>query len=795
MKYAILFFLLVTFSSFSQDADFNLEKTLNRYDAYFEMPRESLYLHLNKSSYLRGETLWFQGYAYDRRNQKLSQDVRNVELRVYNSEGRMLDKQLLLAIDGKFFGQLKIDDDFQDGVYFIKAETNWMKNFEEDYVHVQQFEVLNTKQELNITNTSYDLQLLPEGGYLVDGLKGNIALKLINQDGLGVAFDAKLMKNNTVVNSTTSNQFGHASLPIFPEKGNLYKVVVKLPNNKTIEQPITEIESYGHVLTVNNSRKEQTIITVGSQMRPDFDYTSNNYELVVHKEGDRFSFPIELSETQNEVTKTLDKSYLFTGVNTLTLMFNGKPVAERLIFNRTNTITNANALDVTSVRNTQNDSMTLKLSMPVLDEKAYMSVSVLPKNSISYQKNKNIISTFLLDPFVNGFIENRGYYFNEPNTEKDYNLDLLLLTQGWSKYDWNTIYNHIPELTFERKDGLKQTISINGKIPGRAKQLIMFNTIYNNEQVFSTDSIYYNSIVLNNRYPFVGEQMEFSYFTKNEKYKKPKLAVGTLTTLYDDELDLEYFSPSICAQRAINFEADNKQLYANFLSDVELDEVIVNIEEEETDDEENYVSSVNAKKVKVDENLANLFPFFEDYLAYRGLVLDENGIRFLGRSSLNGNNSPAVYLNGIFLNNYYQLLGTRTSDYEEIILDRTGIGQGMLGGAGVIRLKYRISPIFTEPYGESFRTPYTKIEIKNGFMPPKTFYNPEYSFYNSEAFQMVGTIDWTPNVTIDADGEYYLDMVDTGLDEMTLYIEGITEDGMLIYINKDYSSIEDLQNP
>jgi hypothetical protein len=58
----------------------------------------------------------------------------------------------------------------------------------------------------------------------------------------------------------------------------------------------------------------------------------------------------------------------------------------------------------------------------------------------------------------------------------------------------------------------------------------------------------------------------------------------------------------------------------------------------------------------------------------------------------------------------------------------------------------------------------------------------------------VGTVGWEPNITLTSNSEHYLDLVDTGLNELTLYIEGITESGELIYIEKDFSNIADNQN-
>jgi hypothetical protein len=785
--------LLISFLSFGQNTTDSLQHTLNRYDSYFQSSRESLYLHLNKTSYLRGENLWFQGYAYDRRNQKLSKEVRNIELRVYNDQGEMLKKQLLLALDGRFFGQVEIDSTFSDGNYYLKAETNWMKNFNEDYVHIQKFEVLDSSGENDTQSlSSYDLQLLPEGGHLVRNCKSRLGLKLINQNGLGVEFDAVLLENNTQISTFKSNQFGHAVVNILPDQKADYSVRLTLPNGEIIEKNVTGIKEYGHVLNVTNTLPNQTIVSVYSNLPEDLDFSTESLEIVVHKEGDRFSFPIEYAEGINTMTKAIDKDYLFYGVNTFTLMQNGIPVAERLIFNRSKSINTSESLKVTQIRNSIPDSVTLKVKMPEVYETSYLSMSILPKETIAYQKNKNIISTFLLDPFVNGYIEDRTYYFSEPNREKDYNLDLLLLTQGWSKYSWDNILGLPPQLNYERKLGLQQTITIDENIPNNVESLLLYNTIYNREKVFALDNSTVKTFNLDNRYPFIGEMLEFSFITKKKKFKKPKIVVSTSAEIVSDNLDENYFSPPISLRRQVKLDMDKNRLYSNFLNGELLDEVIIKAKKEESGLEQNYVNSFADNKVKVDEDFVNSYPLLSDYLSFRGYIVRDSGssfsIRNLSRISLNGSNSPAIFLNGVLLNDLSILAGSRTSDFEEIMIDKSGYGGGLQGANGFIRLTYRLTPLFTNAGDTPLSSPYTQVKIKQGFEPSKAFYNPEYTFYNTEAFQSIGTVGWFPNITLNPGEEFKFNLIDTGLEALTLYIEGITENGDLISIEKEYSS-------
>lgn len=805
MKYVILLLCFFTTSAFGQNSEFSNKNTIEQYDEYFKMPRESLYLHLNKSSYLRGEHLWFQGYAYDRRNQKLSQEVRNVELRVYNEEGKMLEKQLLLAQEGKFFGQVEIDSTYSDGNYYLKAETNWMKNFKEDYTHIQQFEVLNPEEELNSfaiqNNKSYDLQILPEGGHLVHSLNSNLAIKLINQNGLGIKFKAKLFENEIEVSSAESNRFGHAVIGITPDINNSYNLKVQLPNDDVIVQPIIDVKPFGQVLTVDNSKENQSKITLHTQMPEGFDYEKNKFELVIHQEGNRKSFPIDFKMIKT-ITKVIDNDLLFNGINTLTLMYNNMPIIERLVFNRADIIGTANALEVTNVRNPYENIQTLKLKMPRLKDSAHVSVSILPKNTISYQKNKNIVSSFLLDPFINGFVEERGYYFSEPSRKKDYELDLLMLTQGWSKYSWEDIYNFSPGIKFQRKDGLAHTLRINSKIPRKAKHLVIFNTEHNKEKVVPIDGIQNNMLALDNRYTLKGETINISYATRRQKYLKPELSIDNAFELLDKDLMLNDFYPSIALQRDIKLEVDQKRLYSNFFDGGVLDEVVVKAQRKEI----KFIRDIFGKSWmpyadKIDEDTANLYPMLTDYLRVKcpkGGKVYLNGQALPGRSVANFNRKTSSFESGISPNianntssNFDNSIindDTRTVEIEEVHCGSIGFGNLGSRSSGVIEVKLRTTPFYTR--NKDFLAT-IDVEIAEGFTPPKTFYTPKYTNYKSEAFQLAGTIDWKTDVTLTPDNDYFMDMVETGLDEFTLYIEGITERGDLIYIKKEYSTETD----
>ena len=165
MKFKYLFlciFLVSSVSVFSQQEK-NVE---DEYAAYFTLPREALFIHLNKTTYFKGEEIWFKGYAYDQKNQLSSKATTNINVGIYDENGTLLRKSLFQAENGVAKGNFLIDSTYTSGTYFLKAETNWMKNFKESNAFIQKIEIISEevpKKNKPTTTASYDFQFLPAG--------------------------------------------------------------------------------------------------------------------------------------------------------------------------------------------------------------------------------------------------------------------------------------------------------------------------------------------------------------------------------------------------------------------------------------------------------------------------------------------------------------------------------------------------------------------------------------------------------------------------------------------------------
>lgn len=72
-----------------------VEDVLSNYEQNGTIPREIVYLHLNKNTFLEGEQLAYKGYLWDRTNKRPANTSKNLYVRLKSNEGQVLDEQMV----------------------------------------------------------------------------------------------------------------------------------------------------------------------------------------------------------------------------------------------------------------------------------------------------------------------------------------------------------------------------------------------------------------------------------------------------------------------------------------------------------------------------------------------------------------------------------------------------------------------------------------------------------------------------------------------------------------------------
>ncbi|MEP2279369.1 hypothetical protein [Maribacter sp.] len=757
---------------------------------YFELPRESVFLHTNKTTYIANEEVWLKGYVYNRHNSTPFSQTTTVHVGLYNADGKKFNDYHFKASGGYFKGNIAVDSVLASGDYYLRTSTNWMKNFKEDDSFVQKITILNEKPiEKAKSIKEYDVQFLPEGGNLVEDAPGVMGVKITDANGYGVrivegsVFDS----DNTQVARFYTSIFGLGKFNFNPKAGVEYVAKIEFDDGSVKTTSLQKPSKIGISFSVKNVDENRFIISLTTNAATKEIIKEQQFYLLIHKDGHANRIPITFPKNKLFISKVLNKEVLNKGMNILTL-FNpdGKPIAERLIFNHADLLDSK--LEVSKL-STEADS--LKIQVKLLNSSKgsqNLSVSVLPEKTISNNNQNSIYSAFYLKPYIRGFVENPKYYFKNVTTKKENDLDLLLMTQGWSRYDWNDIFKGPPGQFYEFENGidLEGTIYSKGVI-SEEKLLVSFPDGRSRYL-----DILDNRFLIEKNFPIKGEGLDFTLIVKNGKLAKPNIGLNMKLGVIPDEIDTIWKEKVESEDEDSSTKINAPDLISSD-NTISLNEVTVVENKLKATVESNVFipKYLKGKMTEVTEDIEFSFPLITDIIASRGYYVREelsfgSTDRLIIRartvqSFLSGNALPVpvIYLNGARLSTLDILYRMPTSEVESFLIDKTGAGEGARGAGGVIRIYTRRVP---RGYNDQFSKEENvfNYKLKEGFEPVKKFYTPKYTSYLSNEFENFGTIHWVPELKTNENGIATFKILNTLQNNINIYIEGMSTEGDLI---------------
>ena len=779
--FSILFLSIFTIASFGQD-----KKILDSsYVDYFKLTREIPYLHLNKTNYIQGEEIWFQAYILNQKTKKLHNHTTNLYCTIYDEKGNYKQSNLLYVKNGIATGNIKVDSTFTKGTYYIKAATNWMRNFEEDETFTQKIHIIGGETSENITESSknYDLQLLPEGGHLVESTTAVVGIIIKNKKNKGVKIKSGVLLNakNKVIKEISTNQFGLGKVSFYYKPNSNYKIKINTQEGEEIIKNIEPAKKIGITLNVVNPNSTIIKLTMQTNKETLKNSKNSNYHIYIHNTSSIIKSSFTLKENTLSYNSFLSVKKLEKGLNIITILNdNMQPILERIFFNNHKSLySNISSKVVSKSR----DSLTITLSKNNT-QNHFLSATFLPEDTKSYSLENTMYSKFLLKPFIKGDIENSSYYFKNSNRKKLADLDLLLLTQGWSKYNWYNIFNVTPKQRFEFERGMTVKGSVNMNTLKGDSQIILFSST--NSRLF-TAPIINNRFSFNNIYLTDSSNVSFSIQNKN-KLKKPKI--------YTD------FSPKLNTNAIAvnNYPSDFKALKIN-LKDFIKERILLDEVEIKGKSKLKYKPSVSGsyQTFKVSDGLIPKRTNILTFLRSRGFIVNgDNNQSSMISTNRGVSRGPISILD--FGNDTDNLISTPgiTADFVKVYLDNTQIVSQYENNLYMINhlnvedfdeIHYSKSFggeifLFTNPIRNfANRKLFNTHKLPLGFSKAKKYYQPKYYSNTSDIFNDFGAIYWKSNIEIDTD-KYTFKIPYLNQNSLRFYIEGITSDGSIIFEEK-----------
>lgn len=891
-KYLILLFSIITsaiaFGFIRQDDP--IKKILLQIEKYrSQYPQEKVHLHTDKPYYAIGDNIWFKAYVVNAEKNELSNLSKILYVELINEKDSIKQSLALPMEMGLTWGDFALSDSLKEGNYRIRAYTNWMRNFDDDYFFDKTISIGNSISNTVLTQVDYsyskdpkgqkvtanlnfsdmsgvplsnkevtydvlldfrsilkgkgltdangtlqvnfvnnqpyilksgriltnirlnektiasksflvkttsnetDVQFFPEGGDLIEGITSKIGFKALRSDGLGLPISGYIAdQNQNRIIDFKSEFAGMGSFKLKPLPNNIYTAHITFEDGSEKAIPLPKVRTKGYVLSADNSDPTDLKIKIycNELQQPD-----SELKLVAQSNG-QVLFVSKNKMTSLVFSAAIPKSRFPTGILQLTLFSpENEPVAERLVFINHSDYLNIN---LSSEKPEYQQREKVKLSLDVKDLKGNptmgsFSVSVIDESKVPFDEENEttIISNLLLSSDLKGFIEKPNYYFTDVNADKIRQLDNLLLTQGWRRFEWrNILSDNFPSLAYEAEKSMQvsgEVRSMSGKpiIGGRVTLFsssgtqFLIDTLTDRNGRFRFDNLYFN------------DSTKFIVQARNEKDKKNVEILldripPQLVTKNKNEPMVEVNVNKSISGYLKNSREQYDDLRKNGLisRNIMLDEIKVVEKKVEVKNSSNLNGAGRADAIIKADQLQNCFSITQCIQGRFAGIMVINDIVYATRnmaSSFSGPIPMQVVIDGSFVEPEF-LSSINPNDVETIeilkSISNTAI-YGMRGGGGVLIVNTKRGE-----FNRDYRNYAPGIMGYNpkGFYKGREFYSPNYDdpSVNTKVADLRSTIFWKANVVTDTTGKASVEFFNAdGKGKYKAIVEGINIDGTI----------------
>jgi hypothetical protein len=752
-----------------------------------------MYLQYDKSSYVPGETIWFKDYLV--KGMFPDDDSKTVYVDWIGEKGNILLHSVCAVENASAFGQFEIPSDYTGHFIHVKAYTKWMLNFESAFLYNHDLKILSDeKSQESKIKLIPELNFFPEGGDAVAGMTNKIAFKANDQFGRPIFIKGIIKDNNgSFIDSLKVIHDGMGYFFIFPQPGQTFSASWEDENGNSYMSQLPAIKTSGVGLRV----------TIAGINRIFLVKTSPSSSLhAVHILGTMYRqkiFQLDQTLDDGQTEGTIPTASLPAGILTITVFDEQwKPLAERITY-----ISNSDYLfqpEVTVLQKglEKREKNNIEIAVPG-DMAANFSVSVTDAKLAS-DNSDNIISHLLLTGELKGKIFDPAYYFSNNSDSIAQQLDLVMLTHGWRRFDWQkVVQGKFPQIKYPKDTAY---LSLSGKVIGatpqqlkKAGDIILMITQKNSGTETFTIPVepdgYFNdpSLILFDTahifYDFAG------------KKSLPKISVQFMPDVlppFSNYFDAPSFSNSYLNDSSANryhlqlskeAEEQIKYFKGKVLENIQ---IVSKINSKVQQINDKYTSGLfkkgNATELDVlDDPLASSYTDIISYIQGKVPSLYYQAGKFLWMRNRSGENGPAIYLNEM-ATNYDVLSSIAVANVAYIKVFRPGFVGGVGSGTGGAIVIYTKSGSDGQPV--SYLKGLNNNQV-NGYTIVREFYSPDYDTLSSDDKKdLRTTLYWNPEV-VTGPGQNKIDLPffnNDFTDEFRVIIEGMTADGRLAHIEK-----------
>jgi hypothetical protein len=778
MKCMNRFLLLVVSTLFSfgflLSTDDILQLLKNKYAEYNStFNRTKIDILFNQPQYVVGDTAFYRIYYLKASDLHFSQGSEIIHIILFDSNGRVLIKNEMLARDGYGNGQIVFGNDILPGSYLLVAYSDWMKNLDKSLFFKKEINIVGQKVlKKQMIESIPTIDAFPEGGNWVVGIENNIVLSVKDCDFSGDI----VIKNGQeqIIARSTVDIDGFTEMKLKMERDRIYTVEYLLRERLIASLVLPDPRSEGLGIQVSFSDDfKPTLLTI--QCPIEFNLEKKNYVLLTNAQKVIFSSSLNFTEGQGKIL--LPKN-IPSGISQVCVFDEDlKFLAERLIYVGAPNDININ-LEMSDKHKTRdkadiNISIQDKEGMPL---NARFSVRIFNAEILKQSEKDN--ANILIDSDLS---------FSQTKTSMESNRDInkFLVTQKCKWLNWNNILKNQRPLYIPQR---YQTFSGRAYEPNKVKPLKDSTLL---SFFLKGEMVGYEGYVSNNGRFQV--PLFYNFFGKDEifcsaSYKGHDIADFTLSFDYDsiddfhpqrtielDELDIhgDYVRRKRIIDQSYNFysnttKSNNNRIKYNDLFEEELGgaDVIVNLKD--------YV---------VFPTMSELIREVVRSVEHRR-VKDKDIIRVYTTQKRPSNFAqPLFIIDGILTKNTALFLDLNPADVLtlKVIKDSNKLTRfGSLGENGVIVVSTR-NPIVSITNKEKNTFEFTGLSDTTLMKPIKKHlvHTPDMRL----------CLYWNPDLTVNSEGKSSIKFLTSDkVGNYVVQIQGLTADGRPFF-NERYFTV------
>jgi len=621
-------------------------------------------------------------------------------------------------------------------------------------------------------SNDFDLQFFPESGTLINDNVQTVAFKAIGTNGLSVNVSAKVFddKGNEVAEVTNSYK-GMGKFSLFAQSGVKYYADFKTENGLSKRFSLPPVVDKGVSLKII-SNKSKIFYEINNKLTEDL----SKLFLLIHTRGVVLALqPLKSANGQ------IPDENLPAGITSFSVVDSlGNVFCERLFFVKNNDPYNINIQsDKNAYKKREQVALNFNISgadsIPV---QGLFSLSVTDsKTVINDSTADNIETWFLLSSDLKGYIEQPADFFVNDKIDSREKLDLLMLTQGWRRFDLGDYLKHKfkkPEFYLEIGQAVSGKVLNIANKPSQNCDIIMLSNYNKTFRMAKTDTL--------GQFLIDGFEFPDSTFIMLKAHKKKSITDVEIIPDNDIFPSISVFIPfrNDVADSKLNsyLQAAKEKYYTEGgMRVINLDELTVTAAAKSTSDENSLYSGADNKITSESLSRYNGMSILNFLQTIPGILVSGENITIRGSVG-----APLIIIDGFETENIEDISYLTTDDVEAIDVFKGASASifGLNGGNGAIAITMKKGA--TVKYSTSISLSVIK---PLGFQKPSAFYMPKYEVeevHNSQKPDLRTTIYWADKLKTDEKGNIKLNFFTPDPpNNYNFILEGVSSSGKFIH--------------